>query len=416
MEIRGTARVSVTVLLALLIGACDSGPTHPIVQVLPSGQAGPPASLAVTAITGVGTSITLTAHVRDANGRGVPDQRVDLETTSGVIDPATVTTKGDGIATTALFSNQKATVTARLGDLRAEPLVVDGLSRFQVRLGVSSTGTRGIAIGITVRVEPFERAMTYGAASLDFGDGTSTPLTFTPDSLGATLTHTYYQPRDFTVVARVSDSLGMTEQASSTITIVNPVPPPPPPSTPAPTPSYSVTLAGPSTIVAGTPAAITATVTPLNGATAPTSYAWDCNNDGTVDATTAVPATTCTYTAAGSITTQVRVTGAGASGTGVATFTVLAGLVVTVDCVPGVPGASTGCTAGATYAGTALPSAAIANVTWDWGDSHVDTAVPGAVAAHIYPIGSVYTVTATATATTVDGSKTGTGSKSITVH
>jgi len=87
MAIRGVARVSIIGVLALLIGACDYGPTHPTVPVLPSGQVGPPASLTVTAITGVGTAISLTAHVRDANGRGGADQRVDLETTSGVIDP-----------------------------------------------------------------------------------------------------------------------------------------------------------------------------------------------------------------------------------------------------------------------------------------------------------------------------------------
>jgi PKD repeat protein len=80
----------------------------------------------------------------------------------------------------------------------------------------------------------------------------------------------------------------------------------------------------PSSLVVTENATLTATATAVNGAPPATSYVWDCENDGTTDATTAVNTTICTYPSAGSITSKVTVTGGTASGLGTTTVTVAA--------------------------------------------------------------------------------------------
>jgi len=58
------------------------------------------------------------------------------------------------------------------------------------------------------------------------------------------------------------------------------------PATTPPAQAYSITLsAAPSTVIVGGNATLTATVNPQNGAPAPTSFAWDCDGNGTVDFT-----------------------------------------------------------------------------------------------------------------------------------
>ena len=112
---------------------------------------------------------------------------------------------------------------------------------------------------------------------------------------------------------------------------VPPVLPPTPPPTPTPTPtppapSYAVivTSSSTSTVAGGAPLTLTATATPLNGASVATQYRWDCNGDGTVDATTTAPLnfTTCHYNSAGTITSRVGVIGPGAVGSGIIAVTV----------------------------------------------------------------------------------------------
>ena len=104
-----------------------------------------------------------------------------------------------------------------------------------------------------------------------------------------------------------------------------------------PAPSYTVTLAAsPSSLVVNNSATLTATVTAVNGAPPPTSYAWDCTNNGTVDATTAINTTSCAYTSAGTITSRVTVSSATASGSATTTVTVTAVTPPTVTYVNNV--------------------------------------------------------------------------------
>src|SRR5207245_2755803 len=89
----------------------------------------------------------------------------------------------------------------------------------------------------------------------------------------------------------------------------------------------TVTLAAsPATVLTGSSSTLTAMVTLLNGATAPTSFDWDCNNDGTVDATTAINTTSCAYPTAGTITSKVTVSGS-ASASATTTVTGVTGTV-----------------------------------------------------------------------------------------
>lgn len=89
-------------------------------------------------------------------------------------------------------------------------------------------------------------------------------------------------------------------------------------------------------------------------------------------------------------------------------------LAATLSCTPVTHGSPTPCNVTATYGGVPLASAAVTNVDWDWGDGvATSTAVP--VSTRTYVNAGSYTVLAVVTATTVDGAKTATGTKTITV-
>lgn len=104
----------------------------------------------------------------------------------------------------------------------------------------------------------------------------------------------------------------------------SPPPPPPPPPTP-PIPSYTVTVsASPASLVVNGSATLTASVVLVNGATAPTSYVWDCDANGSFESPTTGNVVACPYTTAGTIKSAVRVTGANASGSGSVDVTVAA--------------------------------------------------------------------------------------------
>jgi uncharacterized repeat protein (TIGR01451 family) len=95
----------------------------------------------------------------------------------------------------------------------------------------------------------------------------------------------------------------VTGTASATVTVTLP-------------PSFAVSLvAAPATITAGQSTTLTATVTRLNGAPAPTSYEWDCDANGVVDTTTSTNVSVCTYGTVGTKTPRVTARGGTLSGT-----------------------------------------------------------------------------------------------------
>lgn len=89
-------------------------------------------------------------------------------------------------------------------------------------------------------------------------------------------------------------------------------------------------------------------------------------------------------------------------------------LSIVLTCTPVAHGNPTPCNVTASYGGSALPSAAVTNVDWDWGDGFTNsTATP--VSARSYVNAGSYTVFAKVTATTVDGSKQATASKALVI-
>jgi PKD repeat protein len=178
----------------------------------------------------------------------------------------------------------------------------------------------------------------------------------------------------------VRDTSGRTVSATTTA-VVNAAPAPPAPA-PAPGPSYTVTLAAsPTTVVAGSSATLTATVALLNGATAPTGYAWDCNNDGVIDAnTTTTNTTSCAYPTVGTATSKVTVTGVGATGSGTTTVTVTAvvapSLFVAITANTLTPSLAAGGPSGAqvTFTATVTTAGTVPSLLqWQWDDTNDGT-------------------------------------------
>ncbi len=157
---------------------------------------------------------------------------------------------------------------------------------------------------------------------------------------------------------------------------------------------------------------------------AATGVTWNWSfGDGANTQTTAF-ATTHAYSRAGVYAASVSAAGTSA---GTAIVTVIdpaptptppaATLSVTLTCTPGTHGTTpTSCNVNETYGGATIAGGAVTGVTWDWGDgTTADNSSTTPVKTHQYVNAGTYTVIATVTANTVDGSQTGTSSKSVVV-
>lgn len=76
---------------------------------------------------------------------------------------------------------------------------------------------------------------------------------------------------------------------------------------------------------------------------------------------------------------------------------------------------ATPCNVTASYGGAVLPSSQTTSVVWDFGDGPPPVTTPGPVVSHPYPQAGSYTVFAAATVSTVDGAKTATTSRAVTI-
>jgi PKD repeat protein len=155
--------------------------------------------------------------------------------------------------------------------------------------------------------------------------------------------------------------------------VPSPPAPPLPPSVPQP-PSYTVSIAAsPASVTVGTPTTLTATVGLISGASAPTTWAWDCDGNGTTDAITANTAS-CTYLAAGTFTAKLTVTGGSVTGSGTK------GVTVTAAPVPSYTVALVASPATIAAGGSTTLTATVARVngaspptSWEW---DCDTSTP----------------------------------------
>jgi len=197
-----------------------------------------------------------------------------------------------------------------------------------------------------------------------------------------------------------------------------PAPTPIPPSQPTPaTPTYSVTVTASATgLIVGGSTTLTATATPTNGAPAsPATYEWDCDGNGTVDATTIVATTNCTYPAAGTFSVSATAKNGTAVGSGLVSVTV-AKPTITVSCDSpklSVSNVAT-CVVNAKVGLELLFPNSITTVEFDWGDGTARTTVNGPNSAtHAYAAAITYPVIATATVSGVTGIR---GTTSLTVQ
>ena len=210
-----------------------------------------------------------------------------------------------------------------------------------------------------------------------------------------------------TITSRVTVTGGTATGTAQTTVTVNPTLPP----------SYTVTLsASPTSVTAGNTSTLTATVMLNNGAPAVANYAWDCDGDGTTDATSTAPLNTnaCLYPIAGSFTARVTATGGAVSGSGTTKVTVNPHPtpVVTVSCGQGAP-LTANCVVSATLNGAPVPSSTISHVDWDWGDSKTSTTASN-VGSHPYGVPNPYTIMVS-NVTMSGTTQKGTGSTTITI-
>ena len=200
------------------------------------------------------------------------------------------------------------------------------------------------------------------------------------------------------------------------------------------------TLVAPSPILSGSPTPNSPTTTaaflnvsssgttgvPLvfSVSSAATGVTWNWSFGDGANTQTTTFATTHTYSRAGVYAASVSATGTSA---GNAIVTVIdppltpippaPTLSVTLTCTPGTHATTaTSCNVNETYGGATISGGAVTGVAWDWGDgTTADNSSSTPVKTHLYANAGTYTVIATVTANTVDGSQTGTSSKSVIV-
>ncbi len=153
--------------------------------------------------------------------------------------------------------------------------------------------------------------------------------------------------------------------------------------------------------------------------TAPVAYRWTIT--GQNDHASATSEILATFPAPGRYEIEVRATDADQRSAYAATSVVVSpapvvaqppapapipapSLSAVLTCSPLSAGSPTACNVTATYGATLVLSAAVSDVSWDWGDGVVSTTT-APIATHSYTIPGSYTVSATVTAATVDGTR-----------
>jgi len=369
-----TVRTQLAAVLILLCTGCVDPKVERYQLTTPSTStaAGPPAILSLTATPGIGTSAeraTIGVRLADAANLPIPNAAVQLSTTAGRLESERLTTSADGKASTLLISAVRASVTASSGTL-TKTIDVDGSSGYSIILNARS-GFRGDPIPISVSITKFNPDLQISVGRVDFGDGSNTALAFEGNPPTASTSHRYDRNGSYTVVAAITDSLAITQQASSVVTIIDG--PAPPPQPPPPGPSYTVAIAvATNPVVQGNPTTLTVTADPQNGAPAATAFDWDCDNDGIVDATTAVNTRACTYVSAGSKTAKVTAKNGSISASGTVSITVSAAatltVAITLPAPPHLMGTAITFTATVTSTGP-IP----ATLDWQWDDTNDGT-------------------------------------------
>jgi len=190
---------------------------------------------------------------------------------------------------------------------------------------------------------------------------------------------------------------------------------PPSPPIPAPTPPTITPIAiinGPATATTGSPVTFGVSA-PANGQT----WTWNFG-DSTPPSQTTAFTTAHTFNTAGTYPVTVSAPGITAGNSTITVSTAAASapstLAATVACTANAHGTASPCNiSSVTFGSTAIPSASVTSVSWDWGDG--SPAGSGMSASRTYTNAGTYNIVATVNANTSDGPKTVTVPKSITI-
>src|SRR3954463_4134022 len=320
-------KVSLLAVVAALV-AVGCGVDPPTTAPSRVAAHGTPSTIELSATPGTGEhggQATVTARVLDAYALLLPDVSVTFGANAGTFSAATVSTNGNGIATTTLTADPGTVkLTAAAGAVSAPelPVTIQPVNVFTPppgspppplplppptippptpappSYGVTIVASpASVVIGppttLTATVTPLSGAPAV--ASWVWDCDTSTPATdFT--SANSAGPCAYATVGTFTASVRVTGG-AVVGVGTTTVTV-----------TAAPVPSYTVTVAAsPATIAAGNSTTLTATVTRVNGALPPTSWAWDCDSTTpSIDFNSPISAT-CTYPIAGIFIAKVTV-------------------------------------------------------------------------------------------------------------
>jgi hypothetical protein len=249
-----------------------------------------------------GGVVQLTAIVNDTNGNRVAGVPVSFITDVGVLSQGSVTTDGNGEARTSLTTTGSAKVTASVVGGSGGSGGLSATLSIPVRVG--PTVVISVPAGNLIPGQPatFSVAITAGgavvrSASIDFGDGSSQPLSPTGST---TATHVYSRSGTFVVTAVATDSSGDSTTATASVS-VQPV-------------IVTVSLSVISTVISSlVPVEFSATASSSPAGAVFERYEWDFG-DGTTRVTS--NSATSHLFAKGTYTVTVRaVTSTGASGT-----------------------------------------------------------------------------------------------------
>jgi hypothetical protein len=166
-----------------------------------------------------GTS-DIAARVEDVNGLGLVGVAVNFTADVGTLSAAAATTDQDGVAHVTLNTTRKATITANVAGKTAT-VTVD----LNPRTGLTITApTTSIAAGQPATFT-FAVAATANIrdVSVSWGDGQTQSLGALAGSQAAT--HTFLEPRTYTVRATATDTSGFSETVSAPITVLPAQPP-----------------------------------------------------------------------------------------------------------------------------------------------------------------------------------------------
>jgi hypothetical protein len=218
---------------------------------------------------GGGTAL-IQARVEDQQGNGLLGVPVSFKTTAGTLSATSAVTNEAGLASTTIQTTAAATVTASAGggtegSLSGEiELVIGPRTTISITAPATAAVSTPASFGINVSSTGGPAAAVVTDATINFGDGTSTPLgTLIGGSVNETVIHLFASSGIKTVTVTGKDAEGNTVSRSTQVAVA---------------PLTATGTANPGSTTLGTPVSFTIVVAPLGASIE--RYEWDFG-DGT---------------------------------------------------------------------------------------------------------------------------------------